>query len=291
MTTAASKTLVSYMERTRLYYRALGYETDYAWAHFTDVPFARPSKPLSQSNVALVMTAGPADRSNRDASRRRHVWSGNTGDPPQSFETDVAWDRESTHVDDRETFLPINAIRKAAATGLIGGLTQRFHGVPTEYSQKKTMEQDAPEVLKRMREDSADAALLAALCPVCHQTMSLVARHLEANGIPTVVVGTARDVVEHCGVPRFVFSDFPLGNPCGHPWDKEMQAGIVGIALRMIESANHPRSTIQTPFAWKNDPGWRERYARVRPEDRERLLAVGDARRIERGQPPRRPHP
>ena len=51
--------------------------------------------------------------------------------------------------------------------------------------------------------------------------MSLVARHLESHGIPTVVLGAARDIVEECGVARFVFTDFPLGNPCGRPHDPE----------------------------------------------------------------------
>lgn len=116
--------------------------------------------------------------------------------------------------------------------------------------------------------------------------MSLVARHLEANGIPTVVIGSARDIVEHCGVPRFVFSDFPLGNPCGHPWDREMQTATMRLALQVLEMATGPRTTVRSPFEWKaDDPGWRERYNRVRPEDRERLLARGDARRRSRGQP------
>ncbi len=115
--------------------------------------------------------------------------------------------------------------------------------------------------------------------------MSLVARHLEASGIPTVIIGSALDIVEHCGVPRFVFSDFPLGNPCGHPWDKDMQTATVRLALRVLETAAGPRTTVRSPFEWKpEDPEWRERYNRVRPEDRERLLAIGDARRRRLGQ-------
>ena len=118
--------------------------------------------------------------------------------------------------------------------------------------------------------------------------MSLVAQHLEASGIPTVIIGSALDIVEHCGVPRFVFSDFPLGNPCGHPWDKDMQTETVRLALRVLETATVPRTTVRSPFAWKaEDPGWRERYNRVRPEDRERLLTIGDARRRSFGQAPR----
>jgi len=116
--------------------------------------------------------------------------------------------------------------------------------------------------------------------------VSLVARHLEANGIPTVVLGSARDIVEHCGVPRFLFTDFPLGNPCGHPWDADTQTEILCRALRLLDTAAGPRTTRRAPFDWKpDDPDWRNRYNRIRPEDRERLRALGDARRRARGQP------
>lgn len=93
--------------------------------------------------------------------------------------------------------------------------------------------------------------------------MSLVARHLEAHGIATVIFGSARDVVEHCGVPRFVFTDFPLGNPCGKPDDAAMQRAIVGIGLDLLESAHLPRTTVQTPFVWSEDHSWRDRFMRI----------------------------
>jgi D-proline reductase (dithiol) PrdB len=109
--------------------------------------------------------------------------------------------------------------------------------------------------------------------------VSLVARHLEENGIPTVVVGCARDVVEECGVARFLFSDFPLGNPCGRPYDADMQHRIVGFALDLFESATLPRTTVQTPYAWSEDDSWKQRYARIDPADAERLRSAGEARR------------
>ena len=110
--------------------------------------------------------------------------------------------------------------------------------------------------------------------------MSLVARHLEAHGIATVILGSARDVVEHCGVPRFYFTDFPLGNPCGHPYAADMQREIVRNALKLFETATAPRTTVRSPFAWKEDGAiWRARYGRVTPEERERLLKLGDERR------------
>jgi D-proline reductase (dithiol) PrdB len=114
---------------------------------------------------------------------------------------------------------------------------------------------------------------------VCHQTVSLVARYLEANGLPTVVVGSARDIVEECGVPRFVFSDFPLGNPCGVPFDRAMQRAIVGTALDVLEHATLPRTTVQTPFAWSDDESWKDVFARVDDSNREALRRLGEARR------------
>ncbi len=98
---------------------------------------------------------------------------------------------------------------------------------------------------------------------MCHQTVSLVARHLEAHGIPTVILGSARDIVEQCGVPRFVFTDFPLGNPCGKPYDAAMQRAIVGSGLDLLESARAPRTTVQTPFVWSPDQSWRDEYMRI----------------------------
>ena len=93
--------------------------------------------------------------------------------------------------------------------------------------------------------------------------MSLTARHLEANGIPTVVMGCARDIVEHAGVARLLFSDFPLGNSCGKPGDLESQRGLVAMALDLLETAIAPRTTVQSPYRWANDPSWKDDFYRL----------------------------
>jgi hypothetical protein len=150
---------VRYIERTREYYRALGYAKDYVWAQHDEVPCVRLAKPLSASRIALITTASPADFRGI-----KQVWSGPVSPPPARLVTaNLAWDKESTHTDDRESFLPIEAASKLAAEGVFAGLTARFHGVPTEYSQRKTTEEDAPQVLRRLRDDGADAAIL---CPL-----------------------------------------------------------------------------------------------------------------------------
>ena len=95
---------------------------------------------------------------------------------------------------------------------------------------------------------------------MCHQTVSLVARHLEANGIPTVIMGAAKDIVEHCGVPRFLFSDFPLGSQAGRPFDVPSQRQTLELCLRVLESAPAPRTTVQSPLRWAADAAWKRDY-------------------------------
>ena len=113
---------------------------------------------------------------------------------------------------------------------------------------------------------------------MCHQTVSLAARHLEEAGIPTVILGSALDIVEHCGAPRLVFTDFPLGNPCGRPFDADMQRAIVTSGLEQLELAQTPGTVTRTPFNWGSD-AWRERYMEIRSEDVEGLKKQGEARK------------
>ena len=87
--------------------------------------------------------------------------------------------------------------------------------------------------------------------------MSLIARYLEENGIPTVMIGAARDIVEHCGVARFVFVDFPLGSPCGEPWNIAQQRDIFGQALTLLETATEPRTTVAPQLTWSKGYDWK----------------------------------
>ena len=87
--------------------------------------------------------------------------------------------------------------------------------------------------------------------------MSLAARHLEENGIPTVIMGCAKDIVEYCGVPRFLFSDFPLGNSAGRPRDVESQTATLELALRVLATAPAARTTVQSPLRWRDDASWK----------------------------------
>jgi D-proline reductase (dithiol) PrdB len=263
---------IPYMARTREYYSAIGYTTPYRWAHYVDAPFQPLRKPLAQSRVAIVTTAAPFDPAKGDqgpgaayngGAKFYRVYDGDTATSHDLRISHIAYDRIHTSADDSGTWFPLPQLQRLAALGRIGEVAPRFFGAPTNRSHRVTLETDAPEILARCRSDQVDAALLVPNCPVCHQTISLVARHLEANGISTVVMGCAKDIVEHAAVPRFLFSDFPLGNSAGKPHDAASQAFTLELALRVLEGAPAAQTTVQSPLRWRADASWKRDYNNV----------------------------
>ena len=263
---------IPYMARTREYYQAIGYTTPYRWAHYVDAPFQPLRKPLSQSRVTLVTTAAPFDPAKGDqgpgakyngGAKFYQVYDGDTSKTHDLRISHIAYDRVHTSADDSGTWFPLPQLRRLANERRIGEIAPRFFGAPTNRSHRVTLETDAPEILARCRADNVDAAVLVPNCPVCHQTISLVARHLEANGIATVVMGCAKDIVEHAAVPRFLFSDFPLGNSAGRPHDTNSHAFMLELALRALEMAPAGQTTVQSPLRWSADASWKRDYNNV----------------------------
>lgn len=260
---------IAYMQRTRDWYLALGYGNPYRWAHYTEAPFHALGKPLSECKAALITTAAP-NRPERPKEpglaynagvKFYSVYSGDTAADHDLVVDHVAVDFKHTSMEDSGTWFPLPALRRAVARGRLGALAPRFHGVPTDRSQRTTIESYCPEVVARCRADGADVALLVPNCPVCHQSLSLVARHLEAAGIATVVMGCAKDIVEHAAAPRLLFSDFPLGNGAGRPHDLASQDLTLELALRLLESAPGPRTTMTSPLRWSESPEWKLDYS------------------------------
>lgn len=159
---------VRYIDRTRDYYRAQGYEKDYQWAQFDDAPFAKLAKPLSECRIALVSTSDVTVKS-ADGANEQHsdeLFTGNVysiaSDIPvdQLYSRQEHFDTHATNLDDVNTYFPITRLHEMAQSGRIGSVAPRAHGVYTAYSHRRTLEVDAPEVLKRCREDQVDAVVL-----------------------------------------------------------------------------------------------------------------------------------
>ena len=276
---AAHDVPIPYMQRIRDYYVTLGFGAPYRWAHYAEVPFQRLAVPLSKAKVAIVTTAAPYQPGKGDqgpgapynaAAKFYAVYSGDTDQDHDLRIAHVGIDRAHTTAEDPGSYFSLPLLREAARSGRIGALAPRFYGLPTNRSHRVTLQVDCPELVARCKADAVDAVILQPNCPVCHQSASLAARALEANGIASVVMGCAKDIVEHVGVPRLLFSDFPLGNPAGRPKDKDSQRRTLDLALKLLEAAPGPRTTVQSPQRWSDNPDWKRDFqnvSRLSPEE------------------------
>ena len=260
---------IPYLKRIRSYYQVLGYGEPYAWASYDDVPFCPMTKPLSAARVTLVTTAAPYQAGKGDqgpgapynaAAKFYQVYASPADVDPDLRISHVAIDRVHTTAGDQNTYLPLHALRRAAEAERIGEISTHFFGLPTNRSQRTTIEVDCTDLVRRCHADGVDAAILIPNCPVCHQSVSLAARALESSGIATVIMGCAHDIVEQVGVPRFVFSDFPLGNSAGKPHDPQSQDTTLALALDLLEEAVAPRTTVCSPLVWSEHSAWKQDY-------------------------------
>jgi hypothetical protein len=283
---------IEYIKRTREYYLALGYGAPYEWACFADVPFSALVKPMNECTVAVVTTAAPFQSDKGDqgpgapynaAAKFYEVYGcASAGDPDLRI-SHIAIDRDHTTAEDLGTYFPLKALKRASQDGRIGKVADRFFGLPTNRSTRTTIEVDGPALLAMCKADGVDVAILVPNCPVCHQSVSIAARVLEEGGIATVVMGAAKDIVERVGAPRFVFSDFPLGNSAGKPNDCQSQKTTLNMALDLVAEADQPRTTRQSPLAWDGARDWKDDYsnaAKLSAEEiAQRKKAFDDAKR------------
>ena len=149
------------MERTRLFYRAQGFTRDYVWAHHEDTPFHHLNKPVSECRVTVVTTAV----TNADIPKPvRAAESTPFSDAPDNFYTaELAWDKETTHTDDRQSYFPLEVLSRLAQENRIRDLADRYHFVPTQYSHRATVAEDAPAIRQACIEDEVDIAILIPL--------------------------------------------------------------------------------------------------------------------------------
>lgn len=283
---------IAYRSRVRQYYEALGYDTPYRWAHFKEVPFTPLQKPLSECSVALVTTAAPfksdAGEQGPGASYNGRAKFFDVYEMDSTVDADlrishIAYDRQHTCATDIRTWFPLSHLHGFAQARIVGRVVPVFFGLPTNRSHRKTIENDCPELVRRVHSSGADVCVLVPNCPVCHQSVSIAARQLEAAGIPAVVMGCARDIVEYVGVPRLLFSDFPLGNAAGKPHDEQSQRATLDLALKTLANAPAPRTTVQSCQRWHDDASWKQDYcnvANLSAEQRSQLRSEFDRQKV-----------
>ncbi|TMC96659.1 MAG: hypothetical protein E6J05_13650 [Chloroflexi bacterium] len=80
--------------------------------------------------------------------------------------------------------------------------------------------------------------------------MPVLARWIEAAGIPTVVVTMMPAVAEERRAPRIVGIEFPYGHAFGMPGDKDMHRQVLALALRVLAGASAFGTRIDFDIEW-----------------------------------------
>ena len=137
--------------------------------------------------------------------------------------------------------LPIARLIEFEQNGIIGQLNPvywSFSGFIPDAA--KLVDEFVPNLIDRIRRYEVQAALLVPASVLCHQSVGLVARALELEGVPTMTLAVVKDVVESVRPPRVALYDGELGSVSGMPNFPEHQRRILDEALRLIEPFDQP---------------------------------------------------
>ncbi|MFT4988554.1 MAG: hypothetical protein ACI88C_001250 [Acidimicrobiales bacterium] len=88
---------------------------------------------------------------------------------------------------------------------------------------------------------------------MCHQSVGLIARHLESLGYPTTSLSSSWFITASANPPRAAFLDYPLGHTAGRPNDLQEQIQVTTAALGLIETATRPGQITPLPQVWPTE--------------------------------------
>ena len=165
---------VRYIEKTHQYYIRKGNTGTYNYAHHDSGPFQPLLKPLAESRLMLISSAGfallPDDGPEPEPFRginigekdKVEVFPVPSDTPPEKTKyLTGAHNRADSTMTDVEAFFPLTRLRELRDSGRVGSLARDYLRIRPCYSQLKTRELDAPEVLRRCQAEGVDVALLA----------------------------------------------------------------------------------------------------------------------------------
>jgi hypothetical protein len=219
---------------------------EYPFVRNRRAPFAPARRALPMMNLALISSAGayidgtdPFDTSapSGDLSFREI--------PAQVEAEDLKFSARgynpSTVEQDMNSQLPLARLFEFESNGIIGQLNSVFWSfcgfIPDAASLAEEM---APRLVESVKRYQAQAALLIPASRLCHQSVSLIARALENEGITTMTLAVAQDVVQSVRPPRASYYEGELGSVAGLPNFPEYQRRVLDEALRLIEPMDQP---------------------------------------------------
>ena len=213
----------------------------YPFVRNRHAPFLPARRALPMLNLALISSAGayidgsePFDRSAADGDvTLREI--------PTDIEAEDlefvprGYDQTAVRLD-LNAQVPLERLAEFEQNGIIGQLNPVFWSfqgfIP---NAARLVNEMLPQLVQRLARYEVQAALLVPASRLCHQSVSLVARAIEAAGIPTMTLTVDKEIIESVRPPRAALYHGQTGSVAGPPNWPEHQRRVLDEALRLIE--------------------------------------------------------
>lgn len=228
----------------RVVKRSSGWEDvsrDYPFVRNDRAPFVPARRALPMLNLALISSAGAYIDGTEPFTIDRQVGDPTFREIPIEVEApDLRFSARGYDpqyvLQDMNAQVPVERLLEFAGNGIIGQLNPVFWSLCGFIPDAAlVVDELAPRLVERVVRYEAQAALLVPASRLCHQTMSLVARALEAAGVPTMLLAVEREIIEMVHPPRAGLYDGKLGCVAGMPKWPEHQRRVLDESLRLIE--------------------------------------------------------
>lgn len=219
---------------------------NYPWVTNRHAPFTPARRALPMLNLALITSAGAYIDGSEPFDTAAAGGDITFREIPVEVEAeDLRWasrgyDAGAVH-EDMNSQVPVERLLEFEGNGIIGQLNPVWWSLCGFIPDaRRFAEESLPRLVERVRRYDVQAALLVPASTLCHQTLALAARAIEAAGIPTMMLAVDREAVEGARPPRAAFYKGELGRVAGRPNWPEHQRRILDESLRLIEPIDQP---------------------------------------------------
>ena len=236
-------------------------DPDFDFASPGPLPWCAMAVPVSQARTALVTTAGlhlTGDEPFRSLEERLGDTSFRViphGAAPSDLALNAPYVDQRHIPRDPEVALPMRALEAVHQRGLAGPPSRRHAsftgGVVRPFPG---LARSAEKLIAMLEEDGVQAVIFLPSCSLCVQTASLLARAVEAEGIPTVCLTLLPELSRIVGAPRTLALRFPYGAPGGDPGNAALHQSVLREALALLETATEPGILTTSDLAWRRTP-------------------------------------
>jgi D-proline reductase (dithiol) PrdB len=237
-----------------------GLDPEYEFLRFETTPWCEPRAPLRELRIALIASADLHRRGDAPFTSLETALGDTTFRviahelPEEELALDAPYVDERYIARDPEVALPRRALDELAASGVISAAAAHHYSFAQGIVRPlPDLAARAAELAPRLRAECVDALVLLPTCSLCVQALAVLARELEARGLPTVSVTSLPELTSRVGAPRALATKFPFGAPAGDPGHRSLHAALLREALELLDTAREPRTLVESSLRWRRD--------------------------------------